>query len=238
MKKYRIRICGRKTSTPPTPATTPSTSRLCSGPSATRLATCWPVHSVAPSINPIGHLAQLNTAWNMSSMVSASMTSPNTGCSASRSNRSDQSHWRWGSRTARSRISRIVCLFARISSIAGGCQGRLLVAPDKGEAWSSSSSSCCAPPFLTPTVLTTGMPRAVDKACVSMVMPCARAMSLMLSASTMGTPRRCACSTSCKFKANRVASTTHTSNSGGGSLPLPVMMSRVSAWSLALALRL
>ena len=32
MKRNRMTICGRKTSTPPTPAMTPSTTRLRSGP--------------------------------------------------------------------------------------------------------------------------------------------------------------------------------------------------------------
>ena len=62
MKKNRIRICGRNTSTLPTPAITPSTSRLRSGPSAMCAVVHPPTLAIAALIASIGTLAQENTA--------------------------------------------------------------------------------------------------------------------------------------------------------------------------------
>jgi hypothetical protein len=48
MNRKRKAICGRKTSTPPTPATIPSTARLWSGPEGM----AWPTHNPAALKNP------------------------------------------------------------------------------------------------------------------------------------------------------------------------------------------
>ena len=62
MKKNKIKICGKNTSTPPTPATTPSTSRLRSGPSAMAPVIQSPTAAMASLIRSMGSVAQVNTA--------------------------------------------------------------------------------------------------------------------------------------------------------------------------------
>ena len=65
MKAYRIRICGKKTITAPTPPITPSTSIAFSGPSGI----VWLIHSPnAPtptSIQSIGYCPMEKVTWNI-----------------------------------------------------------------------------------------------------------------------------------------------------------------------------
>ena len=62
MKKNRMMICGRNTSTPPAPAMMPSTSRLRSAPAGTTRVTSSASAAVPALIRSIGTLAQENTA--------------------------------------------------------------------------------------------------------------------------------------------------------------------------------
>ena len=80
MKRNRIRICGRKTSTLPAPAMTPSTSRLRSGPSAMCAVIHSPTPAIAALIASIGTSAHENTAWNIRNRTTASSARPQTGC--------------------------------------------------------------------------------------------------------------------------------------------------------------
>ena len=79
MKAKRIRICGRKTMTPPTPAMAPSTSRLASAPSGSGARTHSPVADVAPSMSSINGVAQENTAWKTAAITSTNRMEPMTG---------------------------------------------------------------------------------------------------------------------------------------------------------------
>ena len=68
MNKNRIRICGRKITTAPTPPMIPSTSRLRKGPSGMNASIVADSQAMAASIASMGSLAQEKTALNMSSI--------------------------------------------------------------------------------------------------------------------------------------------------------------------------
>ena len=85
MKVNRIRICGRKTTTLPKPAMTPSISKLRKGPSGICVASNSPSLAMPASIMSIGKLAQLNTAWNTRNKITAKDSIPKMGCSNNRS---------------------------------------------------------------------------------------------------------------------------------------------------------
>src|SRR3546814_610937 len=85
MKKNRIRICGRNTTTAPTPAITPSAISDRSTPSGMVARTALPRFAKPASIASAGTTAQVNTAWNIRNRMAVSRTSPATGCSATAS---------------------------------------------------------------------------------------------------------------------------------------------------------
>ena len=79
MKKNRIRICGRKVITAPTPAIAPSTTSERKRP-AGRAFVATPDSQATPSaIHDTGTWLQANTAWNMTNMIAARMIGPSTG---------------------------------------------------------------------------------------------------------------------------------------------------------------
>ena len=81
MNANRITICGRKTTTLPTPAMTPSMSRLLNHPSLSDAPSHVPSAANPSSIHVIGVSAHVNTAWNIKNRSAARMKSPATGCS-------------------------------------------------------------------------------------------------------------------------------------------------------------
>src|SRR5205085_2360547 len=88
MKKKRRSICGRKTSTPPTPAMTPSASKSVKSPGGI----CARVNSAsapkARSIKSIGSVAHENIAWKTTAMTRTRTRGPNILCVTRRSMRS------------------------------------------------------------------------------------------------------------------------------------------------------
>ena len=227
-----MRICGRNTSTPPTPAMTPSTSRLRSGPSAMGAATCSPSQPIPASMASMGRAAQANTAWNMNSSTPTSSTMPHRGCSTQRSTRSVKAQRLASVCTASARMVRTRALSASgpgmPASRAGWAGGR----PDDSRA-SSWASSAWAPSLRTLMAVTTGMPSAAESRAVSMLRPWAWATSNMLSTSTMGTPRAWASSTRRRLSCRWVASATQTSRSGRASpawRPVTTSWVMVSSW--------
>ena len=240
MKANRIRICGRNTSTLPTPAITPSTSRLRNGPSAMCVRTSVAAPSTTDLIASIGHCAQLNTAWNISSSSAASSSMPHSGCSSTRSMASSRASGCGGACTqaaTRRCTSRCVSI---TSSMPGGAPAARGVRPISGRRKrSSAATSAPAPSPRTPTVGSTGTPSSAASRSASTRIPRRPAMSVMFSASSIGRPRRLASSTRRRFSRSLVASTTHTSRSGTGSpARRPVTMSRVISSSRLSALRL
>ena len=85
MKKNRIRICGRNTTTEPTPAITPSTTserRKLSG----KLAVIQPCTAAKlSSIQATGASDQANTAWNITKNRPSRIRNPATGWSSTES---------------------------------------------------------------------------------------------------------------------------------------------------------
>src|SRR6516164_3693673 len=81
MKKNKVRICGRKTRTLPSPEMIPSRTKLHSQPCGSTI----PAHAPRPSkpllIRSIGACAQANTAWNIKNRIANRMTRPSTGWS-------------------------------------------------------------------------------------------------------------------------------------------------------------
>ena len=77
MKKNRIRICGRKVITAPTPAIAPSTSKERNSPGGSALdnAMRQPGDTRPRSRRPASAL-HANTAWNMTNMIAARMSGP------------------------------------------------------------------------------------------------------------------------------------------------------------------
>ncbi len=242
MKRNRIRICGRKTSTAPVPAITPSASRLRSAPSGMCSLTRAETAETPPSMPSISGCAQLNTAWNIRNSVAASSSMPHSGCSTTASMRSSRRVSTTGSLT-QSAMMRATC-WCRASTCSRASPGRAGAcscgaARARASGPSSHCSSSRAPSWRTPTVDSTGMPRARDSASRSISMPWRLAMSLMLSTSSMGRPRRWASSTRRRFRRRWVASVTQTSSSGGASRAWrPETMSRVMRSSSLWACRL
>jgi hypothetical protein len=73
------------------------------------------------------------------------------------------------------------------------------------------------PSALTPTVATTGTPNSAASRSASMAMPLRRAISVILSATTIGIPSRFKLNTNRRFCLRLVASVTQTTKSGVGS---------------------
>src|SRR6516165_4552886 len=87
MNRNRIRICGRKTRTLPTPEITPFWMKLCSRPSGSASCTSAPSVSNPNEIRSISGLAQANTAWNMMNSRDSRIRRPATGWSRTASTR-------------------------------------------------------------------------------------------------------------------------------------------------------
>ena len=224
----------------PTPAITPSTSRLRSGPSAMWSRTKAAVASTPALMASMGHCAQLNTAWNIKNSSAARITLPHSGCSSARSMASSRASGCAGDCTASCTMRCTSHWVSMTSSMPGGSAVTRGVRPISGGLKASSAvTNAAAPPPRTPTVGNTGTPNAALSLATSTRMPRRSAMSVMFSATITGRPRRCASSTRRRFRRSLVASTTHTSKSGNGSpARRPVTMSRVISSSRLKAFRL
>ena len=220
MKKNRIRICGRNTSTPPTPAITPSTSRLRSGPSAMRAVVCSASQAMPSLMASMGRLAHENTAWKIRNSSVASSTRPHTGCITTASMRwSKRSKCKApGAATARMRrTSRCSSAVPGAGMAAAGSAAGAEAAPNCSACRSISARSAACPLCRTATVSTTGTPSSADSLATSICKPRERATSAMFSDTIIGRPSAFSSSTSRRFMRRFVASTTATMASGADS---------------------
>ena len=213
MKKNRIKICGRNTSTLPTPPRMPSTSRLRSIPSPMWAPSSWPSCSTPPLMASIGSVAQLNTAWNTRNISAASRIGPITGCSTTASIFSVRLPVSWTELTQASRMRR-TSFWVSSTDTASMADSGLAERLGASGIRSSARSSDFSPPLCTATVSTTGMPSSTASLSASILMPRLWATSTMFSASTIGRPSRCTSSTSRRFRRKVVALTTQTMASG------------------------
>ena len=79
MKRKRIRICGRKTRTEPTPPQIPSTTRLRSGPSGSSRPTRSPDAPTARSTRSMRGAAALKIVWKTPTTTARKTSGPATG---------------------------------------------------------------------------------------------------------------------------------------------------------------
>ena len=115
-------ICGRNTSTLPTPAIRPFCRKLCSSPAGSTCCTSPPSAPNESDSNSIKGCAQLNTAWNMTNRIKARITSPPTGCSTTASTRVVSVSGLAGSVTHSRMIRSASRCSALRSDMASGCQ--------------------------------------------------------------------------------------------------------------------
>src|SRR5271166_603173 len=193
MKKNRVRICGKKTRTLPSPEMTPSRTKLNSQPCGSKM----PAHAPRPSkpllIRSIGAWAQANTAWNIKNRIAIRMTRPSTGWSTMLSMRRVMLSGRPGILTAASSMRSASRCAARNSAALGSDQVPSVATSPWGNPRSLITSSIRArrsrvPPRRTATEDTTGIPSSMDSRSRSMSNPRWRAMSNMLSARIIGRP--------------------------------------------------
>ena len=228
MNRNRIRICGRNTTTAPTPASTPSLSSERNQPSGRAAASSACSAATPASIQPIGASAQLNTAWNMKNSTAASSRGPASGCSTTASMRCDQAL----------ALPVLVCT-ATESVRACFCRARTSLGRSCGRAGgvspmraASAAPSASRPRRRTATVSTTGRSSSAPRRAESMPMPSRAARSIMFSATTSGRPSAFSSSTKRRWLRRLVASTTATIASSGRSPAMrPKMASRVTASS-------
>jgi hypothetical protein len=76
MKRKRMAICGRKTTTEPTPAKMPSTIRLCRSPGGRADPTAAPSPPTSPSTRSISGDAQVKMDWKTSAISTRKMIGP------------------------------------------------------------------------------------------------------------------------------------------------------------------
>ena len=79
MNRNRIRICGRKTTTLPTPATTPSATKLANAPSPRFACSHTPSDAVPSSMASMSGAAQAKTAWKTTAMTTNRPIVPGSG---------------------------------------------------------------------------------------------------------------------------------------------------------------
>ena len=80
-------ICGRKTSTPPTPPSRASERKLASQRTWTWASTCRPSQAKNPSISPCIGAATVKITWKKANIVTKKTSVPQTGCSSTASTR-------------------------------------------------------------------------------------------------------------------------------------------------------
>ena len=85
MKKNRITICGRKTTTEPTPASTPSVTKSRRTPSGSSAMAHSLRIATTPSSASAKGVAQANTAWNTTNSSANRISGPTQGLSNTRS---------------------------------------------------------------------------------------------------------------------------------------------------------
>ena len=213
MKANRITICGRNTITEPTPASTPWVRKSRTRLSGSVVVTPAISALIAASSASAKGVAQANTAWNITNRNANRIAGPAQGCSRTRSSPLARL-WR---AVLESVAPSAMCLALRRRSGVVRCQLRCGFSPACPPASAIAAVSASMPRRRTATVGTTGTPSASDRAAGSSVSPSRSAMSIMLSATTVGRPSS---STSCantRCCSRLAASRTSTSTSGRAS---------------------
>ncbi len=98
MKAKRMRICGRKITTLPTPSTTPSVNRLVNGPRGSTSRSQAASQSLPLLRTSISGRAPVKMAWKTRAMTARNTTVPQTRWVRTRSRRSVPVTGRWAGR--------------------------------------------------------------------------------------------------------------------------------------------
>ena len=212
-RKNNKHICGRNTAAPPTPVITPSTSMLVISPSGKAPATNVPREPNIESMKSIGIVAKRKSAQNTPVITITKTSTPSTGCVNARSSRSVN--------VSSLGVESASAICANRSTQARSPDGSLggVVVAYRGCASASASRSIPSP--VRADTATTGAPSSASSASVLIAIPRRRAMSIMLIATTVGSRRRSASPSSCRFRGRLVASsTTHTASGARSGSPL------------------
>ena len=156
MKKNRIRICGRNTSTLPTPAITPSTSRLRSGPSGQmRCRASSPSRPMPALMHSIGASPRRTPPGTSGTAAPPAASRPHTGCIATASMRCWKRCVRGGMRNGQRQDA------AHLALQLGRCRAGRAPAPRPASGRramrvAAGAAGAHAPSWRTATVSTTG----------------------------------------------------------------------------------
>ncbi len=199
-------ICGRKTSTPPTPAMAPSASISPSQP-GTRSRTPSPSQPNSESSASAAGAASVKMAWKNASITSANTTTPSTGCSSTASMRRVRRSAPGGRYATASTDATHAERAAAPSggAITGRCH-------DTGSASSARTESSPTPRW--PITPTTGMPMARPSRSTSMEPPRAATSSIIVTTKHAGRPSRSSSATNSSERSSVDASATITNASG------------------------
>ncbi len=167
MNRNSTRICGRNTSTAPTPAISPSRTKLRSSPSGSMFPASAPSQSKPALIASIGGCAQENTAWNIRNSTASRIASPNTGCSSTASIRLVTVSGLAGRVTPAAMMRSASRCRARVPVRPLGAQSSPVAAGAASASTSSCSSSASVPPRRTAMVGTTGTPSSAERRAMS-----------------------------------------------------------------------
>ncbi len=215
MKKNRIRICGRKTSTLPTPAIRPSAIRLCSRPSGRTVATPGAQGREAGlDRRPSAASAQVNTAWNITNSRANRISRPPTGCSSTASTLPVDGVGALGRADVGLEDPLGLAVGGADLGGVGLAPGRCRRAVAQIARASALATRSSRPRLRVATVVTIGAPISADSRSRSMRRPWRWAMSYMLSASTNGRPTCFSSRTRRSTRRRLVASATQISTSG------------------------
>ena len=205
-------ICGRNTTTEPTPAMIPSVSRSRRKLSGNAPSTHAPSAPAPPSSASVSGAAQANTAWKMTNSSTSRISGPAHGFSNTLSRRSP----RWRALEVSYTVAFAMVRASSRLSVAS-MTGRSACVPICARASAMALFRSSSPRRRTATVSITGTPRACERIVASSLSPSRSAMSIMLSATMVGLP---SASTSCantRCCSRLPASSTSTSTSGSAS---------------------
>ncbi len=241
-------ITGMKVSTVMTPSNTPSTSSECTQPSAAdgpNSANSQSMPSVHHSLTVTSNQscigpASVVVAWNTVYITARNATMPNTGCSSTRSTRSDQVGLsvacRSSSRSMRAvqsnRASARDSDHARASTTSsdGSCNPSGSGVPEN--PFRMESASCSFPSPVRPSTETTGMPPSrFESRSGAIRHPRRAARSFIVRTTTVGRPSSATMDSRYSERDMAVASSTTTARSGTGMPSAPVNASMATCSS-------
>lgn len=249
-------ITGMNVSTVTTPSSRPSTSSersqppLTDGPNRPSSRSSPSVHHPrkVTSIQSCMGLASVVVAWNTTNSTARKTRTPITGCSSTRSMRSDKVTWSTAcmsrprnmpavqSSRASARDSaqtlRPSAVFMSASAVAVGSAVSPCGTGVPSKLAAIASAKALPPSSVRPSIATTGMPSSKwDSRSASTPQPLRTARSFMVSATTVGSPSSTTIDSRYSDRDSAVASSTTTARSGTGMPDMPISASTATCSS-------